>query len=697
MGPLESDFDATIYTAEFVTAEADEPIAAILEKVEAALERTPSVVLIIPRGSFAFHSTHDFLALGKLHGGREVRVAVATPDPTIASLARVLGFHIEDVPPDHPAMEHASSGGRPPLDTEQPTAPLPLPIGPLRDAPDWVLSQQGGKYPAPSITTSTWLNNPGDPVQPIQFDAARNGASHAQPPHLSAPLPRRGVPPPRTRPRQTGHLQLQPAIITDPSLPSITSDRFTPAPPLVSSTQSGRIKARRVDDQAAAYVKLDEKDGVRTWRRSSVRRVVAVVLTMLLLAAGGAGAYIYIYLPEGTVQVTPLNKDLDPVQIQVPVLTTAGGSNEGNTAQTATSGTSLAQTGVSTRSLAATPITASIALEDTANATGTRTVVKGRGVGTMHFINHVSNPITIARGTQFKSPNGVLVQITEGGVLKPTIFGAGFGELDLPVAAMVEGPQGNVPAGQLQGSTAPYEYNNRTDLQGGTTETLKVITQKDIDDLVGKLKAKALDAATANGLIVSQVTADQQLITQTLHIDEPAVEVDHKAKEDGEMVHAKVGTRVQAYAFKKSEVRDAVAQAMWDWVQANYSPTVGPEPDKNSLRFDAPALSSFDAAQGRAFYTTLATAHVKFNLTPTLKNQILQLVTGKNIAQARTLITGQYGQYVNAGPIQAKVLGFDLDKLPTDPARITILGPGSSFLAPAQATNAPADDPSSQR
>lgn len=696
MGPLENDFDATIYTAEFVTAEVDEPVSGILEKVEAALERTPNVVLIIPRGSFAFHSTHDFLALGKLHGGREVRVAVASPDPTIASLARVLGFHIEDVPSDHPYMEHASTGGRPPIDTEQPTAPLPvplpLPISSTREGPEWVLSQSGAKYPAPSITTSTWLNNPGD--------LAHTNAAHA--PHLSPPLSRLGVPPPRTKPRQTGHLQLQPAIITDASLPSITSDRFTPAPPLVSTTPSGRIKARRVDDQAAAYVKLDERDGVRTWRRSTVRRVVAGVLVLLLLAAVGAGAYAYVYLPEGTVQVTPLYKELSPLQIQIPVLTTANPSGDG--AQSGVAGTNLAQNSVSTRSLAASPLTATITEEDAAPATGSRTIAKGYGVGTLTFTNRTSYPVTVLKGALFKAANGVTVQITKGGVVPATIFGPGatVASVTLDIAATVQGPDGNISAGDIQGlnKEGTLSYINTAPLSGGTTQTFKVVTQKDIDDLVGKLKAKALDMPRATGLIVSQVAAGRQLITQTLQIAAPSVEVDRKANEDGDTVRAKVSTQVQAYAFKTAEMRDAVAQAMWEWVQANIPPAVGPLPDKSSLQFDTPTLASFDAAQGRMTYVTSATARVNFSLTPTLKNQILQLVTGKSIAEARSLITTQYRDYVNAGAIQAKVLGIELDKLPSDPARITIEGPGGSTLAPTStdnANNVTQDDPSSRR
>ena len=73
----EKEFDPTVHTAEYVAVEHDESFAQIRDKIEEALRRTPNVILIIPRGAQAFHTTQDFLALGKLQWRREVRVAVA--------------------------------------------------------------------------------------------------------------------------------------------------------------------------------------------------------------------------------------------------------------------------------------------------------------------------------------------------------------------------------------------------------------------------------------------------------------------------------------------------------------------------------------------------------------------------------------------------------------------------------------------
>src|SRR5829696_1616204 len=76
MGPIEKEFDPSKHTAEYVAVERDDSMASITQKVSDALKRTPYVILIVPRGAHAFHSTQDFLALGKLQWAEEVRVAL---------------------------------------------------------------------------------------------------------------------------------------------------------------------------------------------------------------------------------------------------------------------------------------------------------------------------------------------------------------------------------------------------------------------------------------------------------------------------------------------------------------------------------------------------------------------------------------------------------------------------------------------
>src|SRR3954447_8511116 len=142
MGPIENEFNAGDYPTEYVVVELSDDMPLIFSKIEDAWTRTPNAVLIIPRGTQAFRNTQDFLALGKLQGAREVRVSIATLDPTILGLARLLGFHIIEPPPDHPALANDPALGSTTLDgdVEQPTAPLTIGGGTETNLTGWVLT-----------------------------------------------------------------------------------------------------------------------------------------------------------------------------------------------------------------------------------------------------------------------------------------------------------------------------------------------------------------------------------------------------------------------------------------------------------------------------------------------------------------------------------------------------------------------------
>lgn len=687
MGPIEHEFDPTVYPPEYVTVGISEPIQPILEKIEAAWERSPNAVLIIPRGAQAFHTTHDFLALGKLQGAREVRVSIVSLDPTIEGLARVLGFHIVDPPEGHPALADDPSLGsvagsaRDNNDIEKPTAPLQtLGIG---IPPDWVLTPAIptahtappaiGYRPA-GMTTTTWLNYPGDPAV----------ATEARPsqPLQHEQVARAGVPPPRTKPRQTG--QLSGALLTDPSLPARREDapRLPTMPrPHVSPTASGRIKARSV------LVPVTTKGKDRGLRhgggRAKVRwgRIVAALVFLLVASLAGSSAYAYVYLPEGTVAVTPGSKTIDAVPLEIAVLVPIGQTGQGG--GVAPQGQINGDGRVSTPTLAAVPVVVALREEGTRSSSGTRQVARGKAQGTVRFTNGERYPIPVPAGFGMKATNGVLVQTTEGGTVPATAIGGAWGTLDLPVAATVEGPDGNVAAGTISGVwEGQLSFRNNAPLKGGTLETIKVVKQEDIDASVAEARARMEERRDA--AIYEKVVQGQQLITQTITLDKVAFVADHKAGEDGEAVRVELAGEARAYVFEEAGVRDVVTQGVLDWMMNSEPRETAPSLDRNSIQYAPPTLQSVDLAQGRVIYATSASARVTYSLTSDLASSIRELVKGQNVEQARTLINERYSTYLSASTIRATLLWFNIDKLPDDPARIEVEAsgaPGGSNLS----------------
>jgi hypothetical protein len=680
MGPLETEeFEPTDFPPEYVAAGLAETIQSILLKVEEALQHTPNVVLIVPRGAQAFHTTHDFLALGRLQWTREVRVSIASLDPTITGLGRVLGFYVVDPPADHPAILGDPSLGSSTLeDVEKPTAPLT--ISPTGDLPDWVLSPATPNFPTGSLTTSTWLN------QSVETGMRNDELTRQS--ALRAPHSKSGVPAPRTRPRQTG--QLLPTQIIDHPISGVLNEASLLDPSVLSATPSGRIKARRVLLSGQPY-----QNG-RGWRyggfarRAHWGRVLAVVAVLLLVSLAAGSTYAYVYLPEGTVAVTPLNKAVTGLTVGITVVT----SPSDDTGNSSTS--SGPPDALSAPSLKGTLIQAPLSEEGTHSATGTRQVLRGKGQGIMRFTNRTGSAVFVGTGTKFKAANGVVVQTTQGGTVPATVFGASFGTLDLPVAATVEGPDGNIGTNQISGVyNGVLNYTNVAALQGGSVDTIKVVTQADIDGLAADLHSKA--ESEMGGAVLDMVASGQQLITQTISLANVAFDADHKAGEDGESVRVKLTAQAQAYVYDENTMHDSIAQAVLDWVSSNIPRTVGPNLDMSSVQYDALVVQS--VGDGRVAYTTSADARVTFSLTPDLVAHIRDLVKGKDVRQARTLISETYGSYVNPSSVQASVLWFNIDKLPNDPARIEVqASTGQGGYSPGIGPSQPsAPDPRSRQ
>ncbi len=673
--PEAKDFDPTIHTAEYVAIEHDESFAQIRDKVEDALARTPNVILVIPRGTTAFHTTQDFLALGKIQWRREVRVAVATPDPTIAGLARVLGFHIVEPPADHPAL-----AGDPGLDNgtgsedeggtiEKPTSPLPL--GGLPGMPEWVISPTipGSTYTpkvstSGNLTTSTWLNMPGDGM----------GASPSLAADAFKPAARSGQPPPRRRPRQTGHL-----------LPTQLPD-LAPDPAL--DQDYGDAQPETGDEAKARLAVLDSKAyrSGRGWRyggslrQGRLGRVLVAVAVVLVLSLVAASSYAYVYLPEGVISVVPQSKTITDLTVRITVATgqpnPLGTPDGSSSIEPSEPGSNV----ISAQSLAALTITQTLTEESTAPSTGTRQIPTGQAQGVLHFINNAEQTKFVPEGTEFTAANGVVFKTTQAGTVPAAnVLAQVFGLLDLPVVASVEGPDGNLSVGDLSGYYGNVRYINNTPINGGSLQTVNVVTQEDIDNLRADLMSRV--EARVNGAISEAALAmpGQKLIAGSTHLENPTVEVNHQAGEDGDSVTVKVTGVAVAYTYDEAEMADQVRQAVYDYVQSNEPANYGPVTDLNSITLSDPVLQpSGGGAQGLVLYAVTASAHVKYTLTPVLAGQIRTLVKGKNVREVPGIVSRQYGSYVAVGNIQSRVLWFNIDKLPDDATRIEIQQSGAA-------------------
>ncbi|MEO5953709.1 MAG: hypothetical protein ABIQ44_14695, partial [Chloroflexia bacterium] len=557
---------------------------------------------------------------------------------------------------------------------EKPTSPLPLGGLPASlGTPDWVLSPPltSATY-APSVstsgslTTSTWLNMDSTDAQALT-------------PSGLPPASRSGQPPPRRKQRQTGQLiSTQAAEITsDPTLEANNA-----AIANQTTGEQEEFRARLAVLESKAY-----KSG-RGWhyggslRRGGLARILVSLLIVLALAAGAATGYAYIYLPEGKLIVVPKSKAITGLPVHINVTTGKPITLKGAGGAVSPESLEPGQDSATAQSLTATPIQVPLVEEGTAPATGTRQIPRGRGAGTMHFVNQTAQQQFVPEGTTFEVTNGVVVQTTQAGTVNPTNFAAQqFGTLNLPVVTNVEGPDGNIAAGKIQGTYGGVLTYANFEMQGGTLETVKVVTRADIDKLVADLSAK-VDAGLVGAILANQGSGT--LITETIHFEgDKKIDAIPVADQDGDSVMVKVSAVAVAYTYSKAEMNDSLQKAIYDHVQSNEPANFGPVTDPLSISFTDPVLqlSSSQGEQGVITFVSYASASVRYSLTDSLALAIRTLVKGASIKDVPSLVSSsQYGNYVNvpADKIEAKVLWFTLDKLPTDTSRIEIQQPSNT-------------------
>ncbi|HET9493179.1 MAG TPA: hypothetical protein VFR15_03010, partial [Chloroflexia bacterium] len=150
--------------------------------------------------------------------------------------------------------------------------------------------------------------------------------------------------------------------------------------------------------------------------------------------------------------------------------------------------------------------------------------------------------------------------------------------------------------------------------------------------------------------------------------------------------------------YKETAMHDAVAQAVIDWLAQNTenNPVVQSVPDLGSVQYGQPVVADYDPEIGRLVYRTEASARVRFTFTDELSRQIREMVKGKDVDQARAAVMQTYGGYLNMKNVSARLLWFNIDKLPSDPARIVVEIGGDpnagKQAAPTPAAAAPPQD-----
>lgn len=343
----------------------------------------------------------------------------------------------------------------------------------------------------------------------------------------------------------------------------------------------------------------------KAWMTATTRRqrVIAVATLIGVVAVAYVGSYLF--LTRATVVLT-LKRQAIARSIDVAV------AAPGVTAP----GTEL--------TIAATPVSIDVSASKTTNVTGSKTVGEATAQGKISLSNPTDKPVTVDAGTQLEDKiTGTKYTIVATVALPAGQGGApAFGEA--AVTCLEPGTVGNRDVGMLSGRLANGVYfsNRSSPIAGGTDKQVPVVAQADLD----ALQAKAIDDMKAQAAGRSP-GGDLVVLAPSIQLGGPSFATDHKVGDESATVTVQATARASALAYRPSELRARVADALAATVPPGY------QLDRSSLQ-----LSDLTAANGNAQAVVLilqASGSATAALTPDDKKRIAAAVAGGDERKAR--------------------------------------------------------------
>lgn len=363
-------------------------------------------------------------------------------------------------------------------------------------------------------------------------------------------------------------------------------------------------------DAVSALDYLDEP--VPFWNPKNIGRIVAVLLVIALIG-GAAGWY---FMPNVTITVRLKEA---PLSTSFVYTVSAEGASQPSDA---------------VFSLPATQGSATVPFTISAPATGKQAVPLETASGSVVLRNPGSSSVKVPAGTRLA--NHADVGYTTGSEVEvPAAGGNGPGEITVEVKAEKAGSTGNQEQGHLTGKIADLDifFSNRdAAIGGGTDSETTVVSQADIDKLVGSLNAN-LPKAAASGW-ESTLTDGQNIVAQSVKPETPDYTVQQKAGDASDTVSLQGTVAVSGLIYRKADVeaksREVAAQQMAPSAPQGYALM----PDSIVLGEPEVLAEASDSVQYRVSVTGTAQASLDQGAQDALRKQ----VTGKDWNAAQQIV-----------------------------------------------------------
>ncbi len=483
-------------------------------------------------------------------------------------------------------------------------------------------------------------------------------------------------------------------------IPRDWRQQVAPLTPAAREERGRRPRPVR-DDQEADYE--DE------YERPRRRNLLGALLPLIFLLAVGAAAVVWFLSARTTVTVTPpsneaverpLNKEVIPLTAQ-------------NTSNSQSSAAILAEQ---------VSATAGATVQGQASQ---QEVPAGVAHGSVTIINRLGQPVNLPEGTEFVDTNesGQEVRFlidapatVPQAVTTNSLTGTStrFGQVDVAVSARSPGSASNVPANSINQMVLPGQApiqsgGNLTITQpnpitGGTEEQRYVVTQEDVQHVLGDALTKLYNQASISALTAnisheryvidpSTIMPDAQALAQPSNYRVTSVQpgVGQVIEGDNPTFNVTVQSDFTALAVPADQ---PIAQQLQTVAPIAFSDRCPP-----GTTYAGASIGS-NTNQGWQWDGTTLTVNGSFSCTPVaqeIRSRVLEAVRGESYAAAvnnleqlkAERVIGDYDLSSNKTQLPDYAFLFDIQIMPT-----TSTEPTSGTVQPAQ-TTAPTSDTNS--
>lgn len=254
-------------------------------------------------------------------------------------------------------------------------------------------------------------------------------------------------------------------------------------------------------------------------------------------------------------------------------------------------------------------------------ATGTKDAGT-KATGTITLSNHCYNPGSLATGTRFTSSSGLVFVSTESVTVPDGGISAGscnVKTVSIPVAAAQNGDQYNIAPTSysspgLPSSGATYVKLTGSQMNGGTTKNIKVVSQADVDKAKSDAIDKEKDAVTKE---LQDKASDKQVIMPDSFAATTSEEtITPAVGEEGDSVTVKFKVTYSILTAKKDDLDTYIAAVV--------KKQIGSEKQIYESGVDTGKITAVNGAYN---FTGTASAGQKID-TDALKDQIKGKRTG---------------------------------------------------------------------